>query len=532
MTEPQTAPPMDFLVAHALNLASKPAVVDDRPGKAPIVWTWADLNAECNRLAAVLRQHGVRHGTKVVACGQNSAAWIRMLHAARKVGATNVFLNYRLSDEEAIYVVDNCDAELVYVDAPYAPLFERIRKDLPKLKTILVYDAALHGLAVPPGMVDVDALLPAASSAEPAPPEDQEAPATMIYTSGTTGKPKGAVRRSSGSPEQVLGMIQLMRWRPDYVYLTTGPLYHSGPSGFMGVAAILGNTVVVQHRFDPEDWLRLVDTYQVSTTFSAPTPIRMICSLPPEVKARYGRDSMRLMVANAAPWSMALKELYLADFPEDSLYEVYGSTELGVNCVLVAEDQRRKPGSCGQAAPMVEIKLFDDDGDEVLGHGPDNTGELFVRSPATFATYYKAHDKFEADMRGEFHTVGDIAYRDEEGYFYICDRKKDMIISGGMNIYPAEIEAALEKHPGIYDVAVFAVPNEEWGEQVHAVVVARPAGSLTAEDVLAFARQHLANYKLPRSVSFLDELPRTGSGKILKRELRTPFWAGHSRMVG
>ncbi len=240
---------------------------------------------------------------------------------------------------------------------------------------------------------------------------------------------------------------------------------------------------------------------------------------------------MKRMIANAAPWSSALKQLYLADFPADSLFEVYGSTELGVNCVLEPADQLRKPGSCGKAAPLVDIKLFDPAGNEVTGTGPEHPGELYVRSAAVFDDYYKQHDKFVDETRGEYHTVGDIAYRDDEGYFYICDRKNDMIISGGMNIYPAEIEAALEQHPDVFDVAVFGIPSDDWGEAVHAVVVARTGTSLGAADVEAFAREHLAGYKVPRSVSFADELPRTGSGKILKRELRAPYWAGHDTQV-
>jgi fatty-acyl-CoA synthase/long-chain acyl-CoA synthetase len=297
----------------------------------------------------------------------------------------------------------------------------------------------------------------------------------------------------------------------------------------MTLAHNLGNTVVIQRRFDPEDWLRLLARYRVTTTFSAPTPIRMVCNLPPERKASYDRSSMRRMVANAAPWPFALKERYLADFPEDSLFEVYGSTELGVNTILLPADQRRKRGSCGQPAPTVEIRLLDDQGGEVLE--PGVPGELYVRSRTVFDTYYKNHDKFEADRRGAFHTVGDVAYRDEEGYLYICDRKKDMIISGGMNVYPAEIEAALEHHPRIADAAVFGIPSEEWGETVHAVVVAQPGSTLSEAEVIAFAREHLAGYKLPRSVSFAEEIPRTGSGKILKRVLREPFWRGREGRV-
>ncbi len=236
---------------------------------------------------------------------------------------------------------------------------------------------------------------------------------------------------------------------------------------------------------------------------------------------------MKRMIANAAPWSFALKQQYLADFPDDSLWEVYGSTELGVNCVLEPKDQLRKPGSCGKPAPGVEIRLLDEAGVEVTGTGRDHPGELYVRATVVFDEYYKQKEKYDSARRGDFHTVGDIAYRDDEGFIYICDRKTDMIISGGMNIYPAEIEAALEQHPDVYEAAVFGIPSPEWGEAVHAVLVRRPGASLSAQDVMSFSREHLASYKIPRSVSFTDELPRTGSGKILKRVLRAPYWAGH-----
>jgi len=257
----------------------------------------------------------------------------------------------------------------------------------------------------------------------------------------------------------------------------------------------------------------------------------MICNQPVEVLDRYDRSSMRIMIANAAPWSFALKQQYVATFPPESLFEVYGSTELGVNTILRPEDQLRKPGSCGKEAPMVEIRLYDEAGNVVTDTGPEATGELFVRSPSVFADYYKQHDKYVEDHRDGFQTVGDIAYRDDEGFLYICDRKKDMIISGGMNIYPAEIEAALEQHPDIYEAAVFGIPSEEWGESVHAVIVRRPGSDLDDAAVAAHARAHLASYKVPRSISWLAELPKTGSGKILKRELRERYWQNRNRKV-
>src|SRR3954454_6848981 len=517
----------DFLTLYAQLQPDKLAVVDDRPTGDVIELDFAQLEQRSNRLANVLVDFGVVPGdTKVVWCGQNSIGLVTMINAARKLGVTAVPLNYRLSDEEAAYVTDHCDATIVYVDAEFAPMFERIRDSLPKVQHYLVF-----GGAAPAGMTDVDEAVEAAAPTEPRIPEATEAGATMIYTSGTTGKPKGAFRRSAANPAQLGAMLAFVGYTPDDVYIPTGPLYHSAPGGFMAIAQALGQTVVVQRKFDPVDWLRLVDKYKISSTFSAPTPIRMICNLPADVKAKYDVSSMKRMVANAAPWSFTLKQMYLADFPADSLFEVYGSTELGVNTILRPEDHLRKPGSCGKPAPMVEIKLFDDDGNEVTGTGPEHTGELFVKSPSIFADYYKQHDQYLKDQKHGYQTVGDIAYQDDEGYIYVCDRKKDMIISGGMNIYPAEIEAALEIHPDVLEVAVFGVPSDEWGEAVHAVVVVREGAAMTEEDVIAHAREHLAGYKIPRSVTWSSELPKTGSGKILKRDLRAPFWAGQTSKV-
>jgi fatty-acyl-CoA synthase/long-chain acyl-CoA synthetase len=517
----------DFLTTYSITQPDKPAVIDDRPGGPVRTATFAELNARSNQLANVLLGLGAQPGAStVVWCGQNSLGLVLMINAARKLGLTAVPLNYRLSDEEATYVTDHCDATMVYVDAEFAPMFARIRGALAQVEHYLVFDGG-----APDGMVAVDPLIDAASALEPEIPAATEAGATMIYTSGTTGKPKGALRRGTRGATQAAALIAHIGYSGDDVYLPTGPIYHSGPGGFMGIAHALGQTVVLQRRFDPVDWLRLVQQYRVSSTFASPTPIRMVCNLPAEVKARYDVSSMRRMIANAAPWSFALKQMYLAYFPAESLFEVYGSTELGVNCVLRPEDQLRKPGSCGKPSPLVEIKLFDDAGDEVLGAGPEHTGELFVKSPSVFADYYKQHETFLADSKHGFQTVGDIAYRDDEGYYYICDRKKDMIISGGANVYPAEVEAALEHHPDVLEVAVFGIPDEEWGETVHAVVVVREGGRLTGDEVIAFARRHLAGYKVPRSVTFTGELPKTGSGKLLKRELRAPFWAGRATQV-
>jgi acyl-CoA synthetase (AMP-forming)/AMP-acid ligase II len=517
----------DTLSIHAQGQPDKPGVIDDRPDGTVVLWTYAELEAQSNRLANLLLSLGVRPAAKVLWCGPNSPEVVAVMNATRKIGAIAVPLNYRLTPQEALYVINHSDAEVAYVDCEHVPMFAALRDRLEKVRHIIAVGGPVGGTA-PDGML-TDADIAAAPAGAP---DEADAGGTMIYTSGTTGKPKGAFRAGPQDPEVLGALLDQFGFRPDDIYLTSGPLYHSGPSAFMGAGMLYGQTVIVQRRFDAQDWLRLVDKYKASSTFSAPALIRMICALPREVKDRYDRSSMRVMIANAAPWSYALKQQYVADFPPESLFEIYGSTELGVDTVLMPEDQMRKPGSCGKPAPFIEIKLVDDDGNEVIGTGPDHPGEVFVRSRGAFDTYYKNDASYTSNSRGDFHTVGDIGYRDDEGYLYICDRKTDMIISGGMNIYPAEIEAALDQHPRVYDVAVFGIPSGDWGEVVHATVVRTPGSPLTGEEIMAFAREHLASYKVPRSVDFTGELPRTGSGKILKRQLRAPYWAGRTTQVG
>ena len=514
----------DILTELAAKIGPRLALVDDRPGGRVDRWSFADLEARSNQLARLLVQLGVKGNDRVLSCGQNSCWLVAMTNAVRKVGAVGVPLNYRLTEDEATYVVDNSDAAIVFTDAEFAPLFAKIRAATPKVKTVIVFDG--------PALPGQEALASLIATVPGTPPELSGPPGeamTMIYTSGTTGKPKGAVRSSLGNPQQTAALWAEIGYQPDDVYITTGPLYHSGPGGFLAASLRQGHACVLQHKYDEEDWLRLVQTYRVTTTFAAPTPIRRICQLPEEVFGKYDVSSMARMIANAAPWSFALKQLYLSRFPKLSLFEVYGSTELGVNTLLRPEHQLSKPGSCGRPAPGVEIMLFDEQGQPVTAANTE--GELYVKSANMFSTYHKAHDKFMADRRDGWQTVGDIAYRDEEGFYYICDRKKDMIISGGVNIYPAEIESALEAHPDINDVAVFGIPDEEWGEAVHAILVVRRGAQLSKDQIIAHARGKLAGYKVPRSLSFMDEIPRNGSGKILKRDLRKPFWEGRKSRV-
>ena len=504
--------PIDHISHFAEERGDDVSVVDDRPGAEPRFFTWHEFNATCNRLANGLLELGIEPGQQVAWWGQNSMETLAAIHGTRKAGATSVPIPYRSTPDEARYLLANAGVVTLVVDAAYAEAAERAGEGVASLRHVIVYDGEPR--AGQRSWADIEG---AAST----PPTEGTVDDTrlMIYTSGTTGQPKGAVRTTSGAVGVVPPLMKHLGWdtMERLWFLTTGPLYHSGPSGFALRAQSLGGTVVTQHSFDPEDWLRLVDTHQVTATFSAPTPVRRICALPDEVKARYDVSSLASTIANAAPWTMTLKEAYLQDFRADSLWEVYGSTELSVVTALAPPDQLRKPGSCGQAAPGVEVKLFDDDGTEVTE--PGVPGELFARSPALFETYHNAHDRYLEDHRDGFQTVGDIAYRDDEDYFYICDRKKDMIITGGVNVYPAEVENVLDAHPQVAEVAVIGVPDEEWGEAVCAVAVA--VGALDTDDLITFAAERLSGPKRPKRVVLVDELPKTGTGKVLKRELRT-----------
>jgi len=273
----------------------------------------------------------------------------------------------------------------------------------------------------------------------------------------------------------------------------------------------------VMRKFDPEEALRAIARHRCTSTFMAPTLVKRIVDLPASVRARHDVSSMRALVVAAAPCPMRVKEEALACFGP-SVYEFYGSTELGVNTILRPEDVLRKPGSCGRAAPGVELAILDDEGRPVPAGTP---GELYVRRyPGMFDGYYKDAAATQAAQRGAWASVGDVAYMDAEGFVYICDRKRDMIISAGVNIYPAEIEDALHRHSDIDDVAVFGVPDDDWGERVHAAVELRPDVAASAEEIIAFAHDHLAGYKAPRWVDFVADLPKTATGKIQRFRLR------------
>jgi acyl-CoA synthetase (AMP-forming)/AMP-acid ligase II len=516
----------DLLAIHAESNGDAPAViVDDSGGARPSTTTFHELNEQVNRLAHALRAAGARQGERLVWCGPNSLEVLVTIHAARKASLVAVPLSYRFTADEMAYVIDNSDATFVVIDAEQAPMLAEVAGRLPKLRHVIVF-----GGDVPAGFHAWDAALAGQPDIEPdeAEVDPGVVGGSMIYTSGTTGKPKGALRTST-DPETVFALLGELDLRlGDEVSLTTGPLYHSGPLAWASLNHTLGCPVVVLRKFDPVAWLRLVKEHRVTNTFSAPTQLKRIVSLPPAELARADLSSMRSLVANAAPVPYALKKEVVEKLGDGFLYEVYGSTELGVATILKPEDQLRKPGSCGKTYGPIEVRAVRDDGTEAA---PGEPGELFIRTRLAMDGYHRTDEQLAEAEGGEWKSVGDVAFVDDEGYVHICDRKKDMIISGGVNIYPAEIEAVLHEHPAILDAAVFGIPDEEWGESVYAIVQPKQDASIDIDELRSFVEAKLAGYKRPRAYEVRDELPRTDAGKLLKRVLRDEFWRDRDRAV-
>jgi len=509
---------MDFVALHA---QARPDALAYTDGER--TWTWRELRERRNRLANALLDRGLRPGETAVVYAHNSLEAMLAPSAVRAANGIAVPMNHRLVAEEAGYILDHSDAAIAFVGDAFVPIAESVRAQAPRVR-----DWILTGEARRDWATSLGDLLAAGRPDDPPVDVSQGLGGSMIYTGGTTGRPKGAIRASTDPAVSLAFMRALGMAHDDHVHLVAGPLYHSAPGSFAVFATMLGGAVVVMPRFDPEHALALIDRYRCTSTFMAPTLVKRILDLPEAVRARYDVSSMRSLVVAAAPCPMRVKE-EAARYFGLCFYEFYGSTELGINTILRPEDVLRKPGSCGQAAANVELALLDDDGRSVPDGQP---GELYVRRfGGMFDAYYKNAPATEQTRRGEWHSVGDVAYRDDEGFYYICDRKRDMIISGGVNIYPAEIEDALHRHPAVEDVAVFGVPDDDWGERVHAAVQLRPGRALTADELRGFARQHVADYKVPREVSFHADFPRDSAGKLLKRVLRDPHWAGRTARI-
>ncbi|HLZ58854.1 MAG TPA: AMP-binding protein [Ktedonosporobacter sp.] len=515
-TSERTAnPPLPhFLDVHALVRPQKIALICE--GRS---LTYAAFNARARRAANALIKLGVRANDRVAVMSHNGIELLEITAALSKLSAVPVLLNYRLREHEIAYILNDSEANVAIAGPDLVEVVEKARPEVTgRLACIAIADDS------PPGWLRYEDLLAAAS--EDVPGSAGGIGSSMSYTSGTTGKPKGAYRPRGTQLNEIISIIQAFELADSDVHLLAGPYYHSAPSAFATIHILLGSTIVIMPKYDPVLAFELIDRHKITTTFMAPTLLQRLVDVPEEVFSRYDVTSLRSIILGGAPCPYALKVRAIARFGE-RIWEFYGATETAIVTILRPEDQLRKPGSCGQVGPGQEIRLLDAAGNEVPNGTP---GEMWS-SYSSLAEYYNKPEATARSMRDGFFSVGDIAYRDEEGYYYICDRKIDMVISGGVNIYPAEIEAALSAHPAIADVAVIGVPDPLWGESVKAVVELHPGASASADELIAFCGERLADYKKPRSVDFIAELPRNPAGKLLKAQIRKPYWQDVGRTI-
>ena len=520
MTEALGAGNGDILAGHAAATPDKVALIDEDGRRV----TYAELNRRVNRCCSALVAAGLRRGDRCLHMHHNRIEASELGHALRKLQIVTTSINWRLRDAEIAYLLNDSGASLIVAGEEFAAVVDEARA--------AVQDAAarrwwvLGGAPAPPGWERYEDRLAAADDSEPPPPPEMTGP-TMVYTAGTTGNPKGAYRPTGTRLEVILQWIQRFGFSSDDVHLLAGPGYHSAPAAFSALQGLIGATTVVMHRFDAERALRLIAEHRVTSTFMAPTLVKRILDLPEPVRRAHDVSSMRALIVAAAPFPADLKRRAVEYFG-DCVFEFYGATETGIVTVIGPGELLAHPDSCGRPFPGVEIRLLDEQGNEVPDGEP---GELWSRSVQLLAEYYNKPEATRSNSSEGFFTVGDIARRDADGYIQICDRKIDMVISGGVNIYPAEIEAALALHPAVEDCAVIGIPDEEWGESLKAVVKLRPEMTATPEQLIAWCGERLAGYKRPRSVDIVDDFPRDAAGKLVKRRLRDRYWEAAGRRI-
>jgi long-chain acyl-CoA synthetase len=473
--------------------------------------TRGDFIGRSLRAQAFLASKGIGQGDRIGIAFRNRPQFYELMTAATALGATSVPIAWRLKREEVEYLVEDSGVKLVFFDDASAERMEGLNGvSLEDYEVALATTEPAAPSGVPFGMMMFD-----------------------LYSSGTTGRPK-AIQREPVPPEVIAkfspsqnGLLDRLRIeKPGEVHLICGPLYHSQPIGFGATAMGAGHSVVMMEGgFDAEECLRVIDREKVTWLTCVPTHLIRIMALPEEVRAKYDVSSVKAILHSAAPCPRDLKAAAIDYFPEGAIWEVYGGTEGSMSMISPAEWLER-PGSVGRAFPEgTELRIIDEQGNILP---PGEVGLVYSRTLMKF-TYKGASQLDDETWRGDWFTLGDMGYLDADGYLFLTDRKKDMIISGGANIYPAEVENTLFNHPAVGDAAVIGVPDDHWGERVKAIV--EPRAETSEEDIIAFCREHLAHYKCPTSVDLVETLPRDPSGKIRKRELREKYWEGSGRSI-
>ncbi|GLR86725.1 acyl-CoA synthetase [Bradyrhizobium iriomotense] len=497
--------------------------------------SYAEVADRADRIASGLARLGVKQGDCVCMLMRNDIAFLEAAYAAMRLGAYGVPINWHFKPDEINYILKDSGTRVLIA---HADMLHGLREVIPERVTVLSvptppeilksYRIDPDHLATLDFAIDFDPWLAQFRPYDgPVVPQ----PMNMIYTSGTTGHPKG-VRRSAPTPEQLAAgdrmRAMIYGLKPGSRALLPGPLYHSAPNSFGIRAGKLGGALVLMPRFEPEEFLALIERYRIDTIFMVPTMFIRLMKLAEMLRKKYDVSSLRHVIHAAAPCPPDVKRAMI-EWWGPVIYEFYGSTESGAVTFATSEDALKKPGTVGKISPGAELRFLGEDG-RALGTG--EIGEIYsrMRETADFTYHNKPEKRTEIDRDG-FITSGDVGYIDEDGYVFICDRKRDMVISGGVNIYPAEIESVLHAVPGVHDCAVFGIPDAEFGEALMAVVEPIGGVALDAADIRARLKAQLADYKVPKHIEIRSQLPREDSGKIFKRRLRDPYWQQAGRKI-
>lgn len=485
-------------------------------------WTWAELADRVARNAAVQLAAGLRPGDRVAYLDKNHPACLETSLACLRIGTANAVVNFRLAPDEIRFVINDAQAKVVFVGTEFLPVLAKIRDDLPSVERVIVVGGDQD---------EYEGLLAGAAPLTDAPPLAPDTPFLQLYTSGTTGFPKGAMLTNASMTAHSTASKGIVDVESDSVSLVAMPLFHVGGSSWALSGLYHGAKIVVVRELEPVALLDEIVEQRITHAFLVPAVFGFLLMVPDVAKRDY--SSIKALIYGASPMPLPLLRRSMAAFGVDFL-QVYGMTEASGGVTMLGADEHRdtehlhRLDSAGKAMNDVELMIVDPVTGEPLG--PNEVGEVRVRTPQLMAGYWHRPEANSITDDGWLRS-GDAGYLDEDGYLYISDRIKDMIVSGGENIYPAEVERVLEEHPAVGEVAVIGVPDETWGEVGKAIVVPKPDTEVAEADVLAFCRDRLASYKCPKSVEVVTELPRNATGKVLKRQLREPFWVGRDRAI-
>jgi long-chain acyl-CoA synthetase len=491
--------------------------------------TFRELDERSNQLAHLLRDAGLRRGDHMALFMENHPRFLEVVWAALRSGLYITAINSHLTAEEVAYIVGDCDAQAFVSSSAMAGVATTVPwGELPRVSVRLMVDGTDEAsgfrsyeeatAAFPTTMID-----------------DESTGATMLYSSGTTGRPKGVLRplpdtKPGEGEDRLAALSGPYKFRDGMVYLSPAPMYHAAPLAFSLNTHRFGGTVVIMERFDPVNALRAIEQHRVTHSQWVPTMFVRLLRVPEEERGSFDLSSHECAIHAAAPCPVAVKR-QMIEWWGPIIHEYYAGTEGNGSTGINSEEWLAHPGSVGRPR-AVSVHIIDESGTEV---GPGQEGTIYFAAAAGGELFeYHNDPQKTADSRlkvgdRQLTTLGDVGYLDEDGYLYLTDRKAYMIISGGVNIYPREIEDVLIQHPAVADVAVFGIPNDDLGEEVKAVVQLLPGrepGEALVDELKSFAREHLAGFKVPRTIDFTDELPRLPTGKLYKRVLRDPYWAG------